>query len=164
MKPDQKIHDDDLQIDLLNLEDEWANQARLYRRYAAELADAIRDLEESKNDLELAKAQIGMDVRTNPEKYGLTKTTETSITAAILMCSDYQTVQEALIEARHAVEILKGMEEACRQRKTALENAVKLFLSEYYSDPKAPEGKREEVAEMEKKSVRRKGVRQRRKD
>lgn len=50
---------------------------------------------------------------------------------------------------------------ACDHRRAALENEVKLLLSSYYSDPKAPEDKQAEVAAMEKSSARRKGVRKR---
>ena len=162
MRPvDQTKHENDLHIDMYALEEEWAGQPRLFRKYSSALADANREFEETKNDLELCKAECSAVVRGSPHDFGMAKVTENGISAAVLQMEQYKEAQESVIDAKHAVDVLKGMTTACDHRRSALENEVRLFLAGYYADPKAPEGEEEAVAEMEKKSARRKGVRRR---
>lgn len=147
----------DLQIDPHRLDEEWTAQPALYHAYAAELADVRRDYEMAKAAMELTKAELDKSIRSDPEAYGLTKLTETALAATILARPEHKTAQKKLIHYRHRVDVTQAAVNALDHRKTALVKEVDLFLADYYSRPRASEGSRERMDEVEKKAVRRKG-------
>lgn len=149
--------EDLIQIDRNSLDDEWVEQPGLYHRYAVALADAKQELDYEKANLDLVKAELDADIRTDPEAYGLARTTESAIESTILTQKRYRVAQKKVREAKHRVDVLSAAVGALDHRRKALENLVSLFLADYYSKPKAPDGAREKMAEVEKRVVRRKG-------
>ena len=156
---DREIMRSFIEIDENNLDGEWLNQAVLYFDFAAKLADARREVDLSKSQLEVAKATVAKQVRDDPENYGLLKVTERAVEEAIPLQPIVQTVMKKLIEAKHTADILSAAVEGLNHRKKALEKRVDLFLANYFSKPRASEGSRERMEEVEKRSVRRKGKR-----
>lgn len=146
----------DVSVDENELDDEWVQQSRLYHRYAVLVADARRAMDESKNQLELEKADVDKSVRENPADYGLEKLTEAMIGQAVTRSHSVQNAQKALIDARHEYEVMQAAVAALDHKKSALENLVKLRLADYYSEPKAKDVSREAVDQMEKGAIRRK--------
>lgn len=151
----------DLQIDPYRLDDEWVEAASLYGRYAMELADARRDFEEAKAALELAKAEIDTAIRRDPEAFGLAKSTENAVAAAIPQQDNYKEATQEVINARHRMDIVDGAVKSLDHRKKGLEKLVDLYFGEYYSKPRASAESREQMDEAEKRAVRQKGRRQR---
>lgn len=150
-----KPRDDDFQIDVNRLDEEWVRQPELYRRYAEAAADAKRVHEEAKNDLEVIRADVEQMVRKNPESFGLAKTTEGAIKTAIDLNEKVREAEEAVIEARHAMDVMQAAVGALDHRKSALGDLVRLFLADYFSKPQVDEGSKEAVDDMEKRRTRR---------
>jgi len=148
-----------LQIDENNLDKEWLAQPSMFFKCAEDAAMAKRLLDQARNKLEVTKAKVSKDVRENPGNYDLQKVTEAAVEVAVSGDDEYQEAQEAVVDARYAVGICDAMVSAMDHRRRALENLVHLFLSSYYSEPRAPRGKEEEVGDMEKGLIRRKGRR-----
>ena len=149
----------DVSVDENALDVEWTFQPRKYFRYAAKLADARRDADQAKTEVELTKAELELAIRSNPEKFDLTKVTEAAVASTVLSQAEYSTARQADLDARHTVDVLQAAVAALDHRKRALEGLVQLRLANYYSSPRAPEGAEEDVREMEKRLVRNRGRR-----
>lgn len=134
------------EIDQNRLDEECVSQPRLYMKYATELADAKFDYDEAKARFDVAKAEIQLDVRDNPEEFGLKKVTEATIEAAVIASEAYQTAQKKVNQCKHAVALLEAAVGAIDHKKRMLENLVTLHGQNYFSQPK-PKGMGKEQAE-----------------
>lgn len=130
----------DLQIDPEALDIEWMEQSQLFMKYADASAQARHDVDIAKEQLELAKSEADLDVRNNPEAYTGSdkKPTESFITAIVTADATVREKQKALHAAKHTADILSLAVKAFEQRKSALENLVKLFGQSYFSGPIEP--------------------------
>lgn len=146
-----------LQIDRHRLDDEWTQQPRMYFCYAAKLADARQELDRAKTELDLVDAELDIKIRKNPELFDLPKVTESVIKSTIVAAGAHIRANDFVIDAKHAVDVLVAAVTALDHKKKALENMVSLQLANYYSSPKAPEGARERMNEVNKRSIRRRG-------
>jgi len=140
-----------LEIDEYNLEREWAKQPKLYFRWAREAARSRSLMDEAKAQLEIARAEVDSGVRADPEGNGIEgKVTEKMVEAVVVQSVVYIKAVRHLGKAKYRYEIVSALVSALEQRKSALEYLVKLRLSEYYSEPRAPRESREAVEEMQK--------------
>ena len=138
-------------LDPNRLDMEWGLQARFYRREAEKLADLRKKLEEAKADRDVALAEMGQKVRSNPAVYGLEKATVDAVKEVVAIKTRKD--EQKVIEAQHAYDVQRALVDAIDHRKAALENLVKLRLAAYYADPQMPRGVSPE--EMEKAMDRR---------
>lgn len=151
------MSDSFLDIDQYNLDREWIGQPKLYGHWARKAADARLKMDEAKANLELVQAELDLEVRSNPEKFDVAKVTENTVKAAILQDVRYVGALRKTNEARHDYEVACAAVSALDHRKKALEKLVELHLASYYAEPRAPRGRKEEVEEMTKQRVRRRG-------
>ncbi len=152
---DRKEVNFDLTIDPDRLDRNWLDQPKLYFQYAAELADARKTLDQTKAEVDICRAEIDLAIRSDPEKYGISKITETAVATTILLQDSYKRGQNRILEAKHEVDILSAVVAALDHRKSALQNMVQLHLANYYSTPRVSGEDREAVDDMEKRAIRR---------
>ena len=152
-----------LEIDPLRLDEDWVQQPKLYLEYAGKLADARRDLDLAKNELELTRAELDADIRVDPSQYDFDgKPTEKAIDACILCQKRYKTANEEVIAAKHKVDVLAAFVTALDHRKRALENLVDLHGQGYFAEPKAKRQQdREAMQEAKDKATMKRGQRSR---
>lgn len=125
------------------LDEEWLKQARYYHKYAVELADAREAHERAKSARDVVGAELALDVRSQPEKYGFDGPkgpTVDAVQQTVLTAKTYREADAAVIKARHALDVVQAFVDALDHRKKALENLVELRLADYFSDPRAPKG------------------------
>ncbi len=146
-----------LQIDRHRLDDECVEQPRLYFHYAAELDNARHELDRAKAMLELVDAELDLAIRSDPESFGLTKITESSLRSMIVVQVKHVKAQEKILRAKDNVNILGTAVSALDQKKKSIEGLIQLQLANYFSSPKVPECERERMDEVSKRSIRRKG-------
>ena len=147
-----------LTIDENRLDEEWLGQPKLYFEWAKKAADARRDFDDAKNGLEVVKSEVSLEVRSDPEKFGVgTKLTEKIVDAVIMDDVRVAAAMQKVNDARHVFEIMAGAVSALDNRKTALVKLVDLRLSDYFSEPRASKESREGVEEMTKSTTRRRG-------
>lgn len=123
-------------IDLDRLDQEWQDQADLFHTHALRLARARRSLEEAKAKLKVVESEVKAEVRKDPGAFGLTRATDEAVKEAAVLDPR---VREAVLEwinAQFRSEVEEAGYWAMDHRKRALENAVQLRLSDYYSTPK----------------------------
>jgi hypothetical protein len=146
-------YEQDTLIDPDALDVEWLKQAQLMGKYVAYSASAKKDMDDSKEKLDMGKAYIEMDIRKNPAKYELEKITEGAIQSTILLQEEYQKLNAEYNETKYEYEISVAAVRAIDQKKTALENLVKLLGVSYFAGPKAPRDlSREWIQESERKA------------
>jgi len=141
-------------IDRSRLDDEWVDQPRMYNRYALASAEARLEYNRAKATLDVTKAETELRVRKNPEKYELTKVTESVIASVVLLDKQCQMAAMSVAEARHDLDVAEAAVSAMDHRKKALEDLVRLFLADYFSKPREPEGAKDVVKEMERGKLR----------
>ena len=145
-------YEHDVKIDPDALDIEWLNQAELMRKYSTYAAYAKQSVDEAKERLDVGKAKIEMDVRSDPAAYGLSKPTEAGIQSTILLQEGYQNLVHEYNEAKYEYEIALAGVRAIDQKKTALENLVKLLAASYFAGPQSPRDLRKEhLEELDRK-------------
>jgi len=128
----------DVAIDESALDVEWLRQADLMHRYSVYAAKTHRYMDEMKERLDVVKAKLDLDIRSNPDKYGLSKVTESVVQSTILLQDEYQEMSKKYRDARYEYEIALAATRALDQKKTALENLVRLLGMDYFAGPSAP--------------------------
>jgi len=131
-------YEKDVTIDPDALDVEWLGQPGLIFKYSKKSAEAQQDLSDAKEALELCKAELNKAIRSNPEKYKCDKITDSVVEATILIQPDFQDVSKEYREAAFQVNILRGVMDALNNKKSALENLVKLHGQNYFAGPSVP--------------------------
>ena len=124
-------------IDRNRLDEEWFNQPKLYAETSDKLADARRDLNQREAEFDLISSELDIQIRDDPSHFGIPKMSEGAIKNCIVAQDKYQKAQKKVRIAKHRVDVLAGYCKALDHRKKALENAVELFLADYFSTPRA---------------------------
>lgn len=151
-----KTYQEELEIDQHCLDEEWVEQPRLYFKYSEMLADAKYDVDKARERRDIKRANLDLEIRQDPEAWGINKIVEAVVTNTILLDDDFRKVQDEYHKAQHTVEILQAAVWAFGHRKTALENLVRLHAAQYYSTPDAgplPEAAREHLDQVERKNT-----------
>lgn len=145
-------YEKDITIDESSLDIEWLEQPQLMIRYATKAAESRLERDLAKERLDVLKAELDKEIRTDPEKFEIAKVTETAIQAAVLTHPKYKEASEQFIQLRYEAEVLQAAVNAIEHRKSALENLVKLFGQQYFAGPKMPRNITEE-REMKQQRV-----------
>jgi hypothetical protein len=140
---------DEMHINEDMLDVELVEQPSLMEKYSYKLAEAKLARDIAKEELELKKAEINLDIRDNPDDYKLEKVTDKAVEACILMEDEYKEAIKALNEANFEVNVLQGVVNAIEHRKAALEKLVTLHGQNYFAGPIVPHDIREMRREKE---------------
>ena len=149
----QLDYEKDIRIDPNALDVEWLEQPELMRKYVKHTADMEKEKDDAKEKLDITKARIEMEIRNNPENFGLAKVTEGGILSTILLQEEYQEVSREYNNAKYEYNIAVAAVKAIDQRKTALENLVRLLSASYFAGPQVP---RDLYSEQSQKEAQRK--------
>jgi hypothetical protein len=131
-------YDRDVQIDPSALDVEWLDQAQTFMRYARHAEETRRDVDWAKERLEVKKAELDKAVRSDPDKYGIARISEGAILNTIMLDAEYKDLSDKFIEAKYEAGMAQAAVRAMDQRKTALENLVRLHASSYFAGPRVP--------------------------
>jgi hypothetical protein len=145
-------YEQDMKISPSDLDTEWLAQPSLMFKYANICATAEKKKDEAKEQLDFVKAEIDQEIRLDPGKFGLEKIVEKAVENTILSQGRYKTASEEFIQAKYEWNVAKGAVDAVEQRKTALENLVRLHGQNYFAGPKIPRDLASEWEEKQKKS------------
>jgi len=90
---------EDLEIDLAILEKNWSEQALLFAKWGELHAQVTSIRDRKREELDIKKAEVEKDIRSNPGKYSLDKITENAISACLRTEESIKKLnQEALIK------------------------------------------------------------------
>jgi hypothetical protein len=151
-KPEPK--DNDFTIDAFNLDQEWIGQPDLYRRYAEALADAKQEYDHFRIEANLHRAEVELEIRSDPAEFGIEKVTEGTVKAVLESNDGVVSNDRKVVDAKHKVAVLEAAVQALDHRKRALSDLVSLHLSDYYSKPTAREEDKPAMDEVVKRKTR----------
>ncbi len=120
------------------LDVEWVKQAALFGHYCEMQAVARDKVDRLKEKMEVLDAGLGLKIRSNPASFGLEKITEASVQAVILLSKEHQDLAEQQAQARYDLEIMQSAVRSLDQKKSALENLVRLQGQNYFAGPSVP--------------------------
>lgn len=123
----------DLSIDRAALPEEWQAQPELMLRWTGKHAQALLEVDRAKAVLDVAKADADRQIRENPEKYGLTKTTEAVVANAVTLHPAVKAAVAVLQDARYTANLLSGAVQAIEDRRRALQSLVELGSREWFA-------------------------------
>jgi hypothetical protein len=123
-------------LDRHRLDEEWLLQPRLRREWGEKLAEARKEHDRAKANLNVVEAEIELSIRKNPSHFDLEKVTEGAVKATVLVQPEYQKAVEASLVAKHNVDVIQAYLDAIDDRKRTLENLVQLWLADYYAEPR----------------------------
>lgn len=155
-------YEKDIKIDETALDTEWLEQPRLMIQYSQYTAQAQKEMEYAKENLEVVRAELDKEIRSEPEKFDVNKLTETVVQNTILLQERYREANKEYLEARYEYEMAKNAIRAFDQRKDALENLVRLYGQQYFAGPNAPRDLSKEWEQKEKQRNADKRVKMRR--
>ncbi|MCP4763006.1 MAG: hypothetical protein GY870_14605 [archaeon] len=127
-------YETDLLIDEHALDLEWLHQSSKFMKYSEKAAQADREKKKAKEALDITKAEIDKSIREEAKNNG-EKVTEKVVEGRVMLHPDYHKAYDALIEAEYEYSIFISAVKAMEQRKSALENLVKLLIGGYFSIP-----------------------------
>jgi len=131
-------YEKDIEIDENSLDIEWLGQPALFMKYSQHSAQMRRNVDETKQALDVARAELDNEIRNDPSKFDLPKVTDTAVASAILTTSKYKKVFKEYLDAKYEADMAQAAVIAFDQRKTALENMVRLHGQQYFAGPKVP--------------------------
>lgn len=142
-------YEKDMEIDESALDVEWLQQPRLMHKYAAKVADTKRNMDLAKERLDIIKAELDKEIRTDPDKFDIAKITEAVVGNTIVLSPEYQEASNEFIEAKYNFEMSVAAVRSIDQKKTALESLVKLHGQQYFAGPSVPRDLSKEVQNKE---------------
>jgi hypothetical protein len=135
---DRNEFDKDKAIDPGQLDVEACRQAELFFKYAEKSISAKAEVDRMKFALDVLEAKLRSTMMDSPEKFGLSKTTENAITAAVKTHKDYTIAYEAYLKAKEVSSLLDVAREAMEQKKRMIEVLVTLHGQQYFAGPSVP--------------------------
>jgi hypothetical protein len=131
---------EDVKIDPEQLDVEWLMQARLYGDYAEELVHANDRLRRAEQKLKVIRSELVLEAAEKGERVlgKDVKPTAQNIEAYYRTDKEHIEAKEEYFQAALEAEMLQNAVYAMGQRKTALENLVKLHAANYFATPREP--------------------------
>ncbi|KKN08388.1 hypothetical protein LCGC14_1057200 [marine sediment metagenome] len=128
----------DIIIDESALDLEFLEQARLFMQYSRNEHSTRRDMDYAKTKLDLVKAKLDKEIRAHPEAFDVARISEGAIMNNILLQPEFEAANKTFIEATYESGVARAAVWAFDQRKTALENLVRLHGQQYFAGPRVP--------------------------
>lgn len=133
-------YEKDISIDEHQLEFELLRQPKLFLKYSELSVDANFIKDKAKEQLEVLKSEIDLEIRNDFAKFGFTaKPTEGAIKATILQQEEYQKATDVCMQLTSTYNSLNGVKLALDHKRKSLELLVSLIIRGYSSEIKVPE-------------------------
>ncbi len=124
----------DISIDLSKLHIEFIKQVKLYEHWSKKLTDIGVRKDNAKKVLEEHEAHLDLHLRKSwDSEHPEVKMTESSIKSAIRTDKEYQAHNDEYLTALGEFNSIMNIKNTLEQRKTALENQVKLYTAGYFT-------------------------------
>jgi len=95
-------------IDPDALDVEWLRQPQLMIKYAKISAEAKMEVLSAKENLDLVRAELDKDIRSDPDKFGIAKITESAVLNTIISNQRYKKANSEYLEKQYEYEMSRG--------------------------------------------------------
>jgi len=135
--------DDPTSLDLHALDLEWQRQAIERRKAGEDLAEINNNLRRKKSYLKFRRAEIAMEYRTGKEIIvdatdKPVKLTEKAIEMVLDSSEELSKIDKEINDLIYESDIHSTFCIAMDQKKYALQEEVRLYMSDYFSEPRDP--------------------------
>lgn len=146
-------YEDDIRIDESALDVEWLEQPRLMYKYTRHAAERKQAMDLAKEHLEFVSAEIAKQIRDVPDEFDLegVRLTDAIVNSTVKTDDRYKKAVRRYNQQRFEYDVAQGVVRAFDQRKSALENLVKLHGQQYFAGPSVPRDLSKEWVKSEKK-------------
>lgn len=127
-------YENEILINEDQLEAEWRNHPQLVLKYQKAKANALRVLEEAKENFNIIGAEVDTAIREEFAENGESKPTERAIDKMVTTNEDVMAARAAVIDANHQYNMLTAACDAFNTRTQSLQNLVKLYTMGYYAE------------------------------
>ncbi len=128
----------DKSIDPEQLDVEVVKQAETFFYWSEKAVEARAEKDRQEMKVDLLRSRLDGEARAKPEDFGLMKTTEAAISAAIACHEEMQAEQDKLIGAKEKVNLMDKIVITMEQKKRMLELLVTLHGQNYFAGPSTP--------------------------
>jgi hypothetical protein len=138
MPEEENEYAQDIHIDEQALDVEWLAQPELMLKYCIVAAQAHRRADLAKARVDVVAAQLNRAIRSDPSLFNINRITSEVVLATIETDTEYQESVKKAINARYEHEMALAAVKAMENRKSALENLVRLHGQAYFAGPSIP--------------------------
>ena len=117
-------------LDKFALDEECIRQTEFMDEAVEECIKAVEEYNNLDLELKQRKSELDLEIRENPEEFGISKITEGSVTAAITRETEELSKNLIQAESRKYAAILR--KEKIIARGNELKNLISLYLNDYY--------------------------------
>ena len=122
------------QIDRQHLDVEWTRQSQLCYQVGVEAAKARVAYEDARRAYDVVRADVEMEVRRHPEKFGfMNKPTEAALTSIVTLDKRVIDAQRKATDAKYNFELCNVAVSSIENKKSALDALTRLLAMNYYS-------------------------------
>lgn len=122
---------EDLKVDKFKLDEEWLNQPNLYMKYVKAAAIAKKQWDNAEE-----KVKVTRSILVRQCKFLNKKATGPEIEAYYRTHKSHKNAKDKAIQAQFKYNLMNGAIFAFQQRKSELEELVKLWQNEYWAEPR----------------------------
>ena len=143
-------------IDKHQLDEELARHSDDLTEWNGRLVEAEAELKDCETELELVEAEIADAIRRDPTKYGQSKSkmSEAMINKLTPMQQEYKDAVASVNRLKKKVGQIKVITKGLENKRTMLENLVKLWLAGYFGDVRVPKDARELMQQRDNDKLR----------
>ena len=136
---------DDMCIDKFSLDAELVRQPSLYTKWAQAEVDAQDDRDRAKDQLDIIKAQLDQEIRSNAKPGE--RTTEAAIANAIVLDPRYRRQMDVYLGKIKEAKTLQVARESLEHKRRSLGKLVDLYISGYWAESQTVAAKAERATE-----------------
>lgn len=144
-----------VRVDEFNLDKDCINLPSDILKFSNAAADARRDVNELKSELEVVQSDLGKKIRKNPGTYGIEKLTESAVSDVVKNLPEYKKALLQLQDAQYELDLANAVVSALEAKRRALAMLVELHGLGYFSNVKVSKEGRDAVNDMTQRAVRR---------
>jgi exonuclease VII small subunit len=141
----------DFKVNKFKLDTENEEHSNLYKEYAEQLADAKTEKDKAEDRLKFILSEVEIDIRKNPPDD--LKITEPTIKSLVNVNKKVIRFREELVEIKEKTYHLEALVSSLEHRKSNLNNLTTLFVTGYYSLPKANKTITDQVRKKVRKNL-----------
>jgi len=135
---DPEEFEKDKRIDPLQLDVACIEQPDLFYKWSQMAIEAKGVADRAKLRLDVTEAQLQLECRRDPAAFGLNKSTEESVKAAVKASDTYYKAAKKHLQAKETAALLDKAVTAMEMRKRMLESLVTLHGQQYFAGPSVP--------------------------
>lgn len=133
------------------LDVEWARQSERVFELGESSRKATQRRDKLKQQFDLKMAELDIEIRTNPQAFGIDKITESIVKSTVTTDKKHQKFQDELLELADEIASYAVALKALDHKKKGLEYLSQLWMTGYYSNPNISKDAEQQTEKISRK-------------